>query len=471
MRRMFTLTSPDTSRDTSRNKSPDLSSALSPDTSASPRPRLPLHPADLQDLRGCPATGANAAALEAYERALAATLAWRDGADEALELALRHAPHFVMAHVLRAYLRVCGRDAARIASAAPLLARAGTLRASEHERRHLAALRAVLEDDYPRAKAHLAACLEAHPRDALALHAAHHIDHATGDLDALLERPARVLPAWSPDLPGYTAMRSMLAFGWVEAGEHARAEDTALGVLAAEPQNPRAHHVMAHVFEMSGRAEAGLAWMHERIARHGAGAHFSVHAWWHIALFHVARGEWAPALRLYDERVRARRSVEVADLIDAASLLWRIHLGGGAVGRRWAELARAWAPHAEGGFCSFNDVHAMLAFVGARDGANARRLECAVERAAALPTRYGLTTRQVGAPACRALAAYGRGEHAQASTLLASLPALAHRLGGSHAQRDVLYLTWMSAIEQVRRPVRRPLRQLFSLRPPAAAFA
>lgn len=445
------------------------------DAPAPPRARPPLPAAELQDARGGPATGANAAALEAYELALAAFLSWRDGAEAAVDLALRHAPRFVMAHALRAYLRVCSRDAVRVASAGPLLAQATGLPATAHERRHLAAIGAVLADDFVGAKAQLAACLQTQPRDVLALHAAHNLDHTTGDVAALLERPARVLPAWSRELPGHSAVRSMLAFGWVEAGEHARGEEAALAVLENDPLHPRAHHVMAHVFEMSGRAEAGLAWMHDRIARHGAGAHFSVHAWWHIALFHVARGEWTQALRLYDERVRRGRSAEVADLIDAASLLWRIDLGGGPVGRRWAELARAWAPHVEGGFCSFNDVHAMLAFVGARDGAHACRLERALERTveadATRPTRYGLTTRQVGAPACRALAAYGRGDHALASTLLSGLPALAHRLGGSHAQRDVLYLTWMSAIEHVRRPVRRPLRRLFGLPTPVAAFA
>ena len=35
-------------------------------------------------------------------------------------------------------------------------------------------------------------------------------------------------------------------------------------------------------------------------------------------------------------------------------------------GDRWRELADAWAPRSDDGFCSFNDVHAMLAFVGAR---------------------------------------------------------------------------------------------------------
>ena len=83
-------------------------------------------------------------------------------------------------------------------------------------------------------------------------------------------------------------------------------------------------------------------------------------------------------------------------------------------------------------------VHAMLAFVGARDWDRARRLELALAEAASRPTRYGETTRLVGLPACRALIAFGRGNDTLAIALLASLPALAHRIGGSHAQRDVL---------------------------------
>jgi hypothetical protein len=52
------------------------------------------------------------------------------------------------------------------------------------------------------------------------------------------------------------------------------------------------------------------------------------------------------------------------------------------------------------------------------------------------------------------LIAFGRGNDALATTLLASLPALAHRLGGSHAQRDVLHFTMRRAIERIRRPAR-----------------
>jgi hypothetical protein len=50
------------------------------------------------------------------------------------------------------------------------------------------------------------------------------------------------------------------------------------------------------------------------------------------------------------------------------------------------------------------------------------------------------------------LIAFGRGNDTLAINLLASLPALAHRLGGSHAQRDVLHLTLLKAIGRIRQP-------------------
>jgi hypothetical protein len=225
--------------------------------------------------------------------------------------------------------------------------------------------------------------------------------------------------------------------------------------------------VMAHVVEMTGRADAGVRWMNEHAAYWGAGTVVATHCWWHLALFHLAQDQVDRALALYDRRMRAGRSTAISDLIDAASLLWRVPLRGSDTGTRWAELATVWAPHIDDGFCSFTDMHAMLAFVGARDWDRAQRLELALARSVSLPTRYGETTRQVGLPACRALIAFGRGNDTLAINLLASLPALAHRLGGSHAQRDVLNLTLLKAIGRTRRPGHR----LRSVPLPIAAWA
>ena len=85
---------------------------------------------------------------------------------------------------------------------------------------------------------------------------------------------------------------------------------------------------------------------------------------------------------MYDQRIRAAQAEGIADLIDGAALLWRLQLEGGTNLRtRWTELAAAWSPHINDGFCSFNDIHAMLAFVGARDWQRALRLERALAAA------------------------------------------------------------------------------------------
>ena len=68
-------------------------------------------------------------------------------------------------------------------------------------------------------------------------------------------------------------------------------------------------------------------------------------------------------------------------------------------------------------------------------------------------------TRLVGLPACRALQAFGRGDYGTAEDLLSRLPPLAHRVGGSQAQRDVLDLTCTAARHlAARRPSRATLR-------------
>jgi tetratricopeptide (TPR) repeat protein len=407
------------------------------------------------DARGYSISGATPTALEAYERALATFQSWRRGTHAQLSPALREAPGFVMAHVLQAYLLLSSRDPGHVRLARPVLAHAAELPANDRERLHVAAITAALADHYERAKARWSELLRRYPRDVLALQVAHAFDYITGDLDRMNDRVAAVLPAWSSELPGYHAVLAMHGFSLEECGEYKRAEDAARAALALNPLDARAHHVMAHVFEMSERPAAGVRWMNQHLAAWGVDSVIVTHGWWHLALFHLAQGQLDQAVALYDKRIRAGHSIEISDMIDASALLWRIQLLGGNTGTRWAELAAAWAPTIDDGFCSFNDLHAMLAFVGARDWDSARRLELAVAEAASRPTRYGETTRLLGLPACRALIAFGRRNDTLAIALLASLPAVAHRLGGSHAQRDVLHLTLMHAIERMRRATRR----------------
>jgi len=405
----------------------------------------------LKDHRDLQITGATPAARDAFERALDAHLSWRSGAEAYLEQAVQAAPAFVMAHVLRAYFNLCSRDRVRVQQAHAAYATASRLAASPRERLHVAAMGAVLADDFASFKTIVQSLLDDYPRDILALQVGHALDYLMGDVKGMGARISAVLPAWSKDSPGYHAVLAMQAFSLVESGQYPHAAERGLRALELDPWDARAHHALTHVYEMTGDAAVGMRWMDERRVYWAADTVAATHLWWHWGLFHLARGETHAALTVYDEHVRGSRSGQVADMIDASALLWRVELSGAATGERWAELAAAWEEHIEDGYCTFNDMHAMLALVGARDWRGARRLESTLERSQSRSTRYGETTRLVGVPVARALIAFGSGDYARAAQTLGLLPSSAHRIGGSHAQRDLLYLTRLEALRRMPR--------------------
>jgi len=408
----------------------------------------------LKDHRDLEISGATPAARDAFERALEAHLSWRRGAAVHLEQALLAAPTFTMAHVLSAYFSLCSRDRARVRQAHDAYMIASSLSATPRERLHLAAIRAALADDFQAFKAILESLLDQYPRDVLALQIGHALDYLTGDIEGLSARIAAVLPAWSKDTPGYHAVLAMQAFGLVERAHYGAAADQGLRALELNPWDARAHHALTHVHEMTGNAPAGIRWMRERRAYWATDTVAATHCWWHWALFHLALGEVPEALALYDQQVRGSGSADIADLIDASALLWRIELREGDTAARWPELASAWRGHIGDHYCSFNDLHAMVALVGARDWSGARGLEAGLLKSQQRHTRYGETTRVVGLPASRAIMAFGRGDYARAVQLLGKLPPSAHRIGGSYAQRDLLYLTLLEAAKRLRRSAR-----------------
>lgn len=396
------------------------------------------------DARGCAVSGATPRALELYERALADLLCNRGHPLEAARAARREAPGFVAAGQLEAWLLASSRDPRDGAASAAICRVLGGLRMNERERGHAAALAAALERDAARASGLLDAVLARAPYDVVALTFAGSLDHLFGDAAASKRRATRALAAWAPGMPGYHAVLAQQAFALEEGGEYGRAEEAALGALEREPRDLRAHHALAHVHEMRGDPEAGLRWMGARAACWAVPGPALTHLWWHAALFHLERGDRAHALRIYDRRI-ALPAARLSELIDASALLWRFALAGQDVGARWSALAERWAPYADDAYCPFNDLHAMMAFGAAGREDLAQVLLAALRRAAAHPGIVGAMARLVGSPACRAIHAFARGEHALAERLLRALPPVMQRIGGSHAQRDVLELTRFAA--------------------------
>ena len=371
---------------------------------------------------------------ESYERALTSLRLQRGDALALARQARSEAPGFVAAHVLEATLLVASRDVRDIEAAGWAFARVQGLALNRREATHAVALAAAIDGDLAGACRAYDLILDEAPRDFVALWAAQVMDYYLGNAHALRERSGRVLAHWTPALPGYHAVLALHAYALAESGDYAEAEQAALRALELEPADPRAEHALYHVLEMQGRAAEGLA----REPRHPVN-----HLFWHRALFQLQLDRPERALAIYDSAMVLE---SLADLIDASALLWRLQLAGVDCGGRWHELAARWAGHAEDAYCAFNDIHAMMAFAAARRWDWAARLLAAQERriARAAGANHDMT-RLVGYPAARAIAAFGRGEYRAAETLLRSLPPVAQRIGGSHAQRDVLLLTRAAA--------------------------
>ncbi|MBW8486410.1 tetratricopeptide repeat protein [Actinomadura parmotrematis] len=405
------------------------------------------------DEHGLTVTAAGDAAVRRLDAALHELLHFRIGVVAETEAALAEDPGFALAHVLTAYLGVLSTEAAGARAAAqgfaPFRAGLDAAALTPRERAHVAAAERLLVGDYQGCGALLAEITEEHPRDVLALLAGHQIDYFTGDARALRDRVGGALTAWHDDDRHLPVLLGMHAFGLEEAGHYDRAEDVGLRAVELDPEDVWGIHAVVHTYEMQGRFRRGTAYLDARTADWSAGTFFNVHTWWHYALYALEAGDTARALEIYDDVLNGPDASGTAlQLLDAAALLWRLLLEGDGQAARWKALADAWEPVAREAFSAFNDMHAVMAFVGAGRVAEADRLiddrAAYLDRAHPEASNRAMTAR-VGLPVCRALAAFGRGEHGNVVDLLAPIRHRVHEFGGSHAQRDAVQRTLLES--------------------------
>ena len=400
------------------------------------------------DRHACPLSGASPAARDLFDAGCDAFVTYSGDPVGLFDEAIAAAPTFVMAHVAKAWCLALATEpeAARAAQAG--LAAMASLPADDRASAHRAALDAAVRGNWTDAARKLEWHSVAFPRDLIALQAGHLLDFLRADARSLRDRIARALPHWE-GVPGEGFVLGMHAFGLEETGAYAEAEEAGRHAVALDPRDCWAHHAVAHVMEMQGRADEGLEWMGAREADWAGDTNFlKVHNWWHRALFHIALGEPEAALALFDGHIGSGSTA--MDLVDASSLLWRLDLLGLDVSGRFVEVAERWRGLADGALYPFNDLHAAMAYLGAGQIGDVERL---LERMA---TASGSETadwiRAIGRPLIDGFLAFRLGDHAVATERLWSARHIANAFGGSHAQRDVIDRTLMEAARRADLP-------------------
>ena len=406
----------------------------------------------VKDLHGHALSGASGRAAEAYELALEQLRCYVGDPLAAVQPAIAEAPGMTMAHVLVAYLMLSGTEPGALADARAAHARAAALPADEREAMHVAAVGRWCEGRWHEAGRILEDLSIRFPHDLLALQMGHLIDFFTGRSRMLRDRIARAESHWHDGMPGRHAVLSMLAFGLEETADYARAEKAGRRSVELEPRDAWGWHAVAHVMEMQNRRADGIAWLAPHSAHWSEGNFFAIHNWWHLALFHLGLDQVDEVMSLLDQRVLGTASPVVVDMIDASALLWRLQLRGVPVGDRWLPLAERWLALGSDSTYAFNDMHAMMALVGADRTGEASRLLAAQRHALARDDDNRAFLREVGLPATEAIHDFALGRFAEAAEKLRQVRPVAATFGGSHAQRDLIDLTLIAAAERAGNP-------------------
>jgi tetratricopeptide (TPR) repeat protein len=408
----------------------------------------------LKDRRGLEVSSRNPDSIDRFEEAFDLTVSYFLDPLAAINGALEQEPDFAMGHCLRAALGVMSSERGALPMVRESVEAVEALgsKATDRERAHVAAARRWMEGDLAGGVRAYGEIVVDHPRDLLALQAAHVGDFFLGQSTMLRDRVSQVLPHWSTDVPSYGYVLGMHAFGLEETGLYDRAEDEGRKALDLNRRDPWAVHAVAHVFEMQGRIRDGMVFLSTRAPDWSVNNGFAYHNWWHLALHHLELGEHDRALETFDTRIRPAQTSVALEMLDASALLWRLTLRGVEVGERWKALAACWQPIAEDRFYAFNDAHAVMAFVGAGDWTRVESTIASLERAAQESGTNGMMSREVGLPLARAVAAFGRQDYATTIDLLTRIRPHAHLFGGSHAQRDLLHLTLLESALRAGRP-------------------
>jgi tetratricopeptide (TPR) repeat protein len=389
---------------------------------------------------------------EAFDRAVADYYGLTGDPVGTLKQALVSDPSFALGSVAIAALYMIGgfRGDHPEAINALRAAEAAIGGASERERRHLAAVEAWAQGRTSAATVGWEAILVDHPRDALALRLAQDAHYFLGRPLAMRDCAARVLPAWDRDNPLTSFVLGLYAFGLEETGDLKRAEDLGREALERNPRDAWATHALAHVMETANRQEEGVAFLKSTRANWGPAHFMAGHNGWHLALFLIEQGRFDEVLGDYDRFSAPKLACDATlDRVDAAALLWRLELGGVDVGDRWAPVARQWMAHVDDHVLAFNDLHCAFAAARSPDPGDVNRLRRSLDDY----ERLGLgdnrrVTAEVGRRLIDGVLAFAEGAYARAVEAILPVRYEAIRIGGSHAQRDIVNQTLIAAAER-----------------------
>ncbi len=389
-----------------------------------------------------PSTG-SATAAASFEAGVERMLTMNIGALEQFDRALAADPGFALGHAVYAlHAQMRGDMVAAIAG----VERANSLadRATPQERGLIAGYTAFIGGNGRQALAILREHLDMYPRDTLAL-STWFMLMAFG-VNARRDRNEEVyavLSALAHHYEGDWWFASAFSFVNHELDRFDEARRYAELALTRHPRHAQASHSLSHVFYETNDHAGGRSFLRGWLPDYQREAPQFAHLTWHLALFELASGHYRRAMELYARDMEPTVMQARTTLVDAASLLWRLHIYGAADAPLPWEPVREYAArtvHRPG--MAFADVHAALAYAATGDDAAMRQLIAGLTE---LDANGHPLAGSVVLPLVRGVEAFSQGAYDETIRQIAPITGEIVRIGGSNAQRQVFEDTLLQA--------------------------
>ncbi|KAL4625090.1 tetratricopeptide repeat protein 38-like isoform X1 [Arapaima gigas] len=380
-------------------------------------------------------------ACRLYDAIITQTMMWRNdetlgGISGCISRLQAADPAFVMGHVIAVGLELMGSGSSpqrnkRLADMVSKTVKlAETQQLTVREELHVKAVEELSKGCLPRACSLWDDILVEHPTDMLAIKLAQVGLFYLGYQAQMRDILARVLPFWKPHMPLYSHLKGLYAFGLVETNCYDQAEKYATEALALAPDDAWSVHTMAHVHEMRADPHKGIVFMESTESRWKGSDLLASHNYWHWALHHIEKVNlYGLFTSLWDQK--CVNSVKGFCGCSSCS--------GVGVKDRWRELFQVTQTHMEDHVLLFNDLHFLMASLGAGEQTASRRLLETLQDLGQGPgeNHTHQLALPIGAPMCQALLEYDGSNYSRAVELLQPIRYHFQQIGGSNAQRDI----------------------------------
>jgi tetratricopeptide (TPR) repeat protein len=401
-----------------------------------------------EDRYGLALSTDQAVAAEAYRDGIDRMLSAWPGAAEAFERAIAADPDFALALIARARIHTFhqqGEAARQQAATARALAAA---RGTERERSHVETLALAVEGQLAAALAAALKHLELWPRDAVVMSLllgafglfafSGMADHDQARQD-LCERHAS---SYGDD------WWFLANHGWslTENGQVAKGRAMTERAFEMRHENAYAAHALLHAMFEDGSVNDADSLVTRWIGGYDPSGILYGHIHWHQALGALEQGDAAKALAIYSDVLKP--SVTAAPplnaMSDCASLLWRLAADGHAAPKALWDEAEAYASRQfPKSSLPFVDIHmALLAAATRNQTALETRLRVIEQRLADGKLAAGPVVPGI----FRAMNAFAGEDYAACVRHLEPVLDDVVRIGGSHAQREIVEDTFIVAL-------------------------